>query len=406
MSATAISQQRKTSAAFPIWTALLVVLILAGLGTWINQIIHGLVLTDMRNITSWGLYIVSFMFFVGLSAGGLIMSSAARVFNISTYKPVSKLATFLSFVCILTAALFIIPDLGRPERIWHMVVYPNMTSPLMWDVIIIVVYLVLSAVYLWLQIRAEHGKTSEATLRVVSFIALPTAILVHSITAWIFGLQISRPYWHTALLAPMFISAALASGLALLMVVVLILRWRKVLDVSMDMIRSMSTLEAVFIFIDLFFLFAEMLTEAYPAAPEGIGPVLLLVTQTGAPVFWAEVIIGNIAALVLLLNPNTRRSPLAVGIAGALAVLGVFLHRFNLVMAGFVLPLIQAPTVQTGPQSANVGTFLQGLESYFPYFPSLTEWGVAAGLVAFALLLFTLGVRYLPLFPHPQQKAA
>jgi Ni/Fe-hydrogenase subunit HybB-like protein len=75
-------------------------------------------------------------------------------------------------------------------------------------------------------------------------------------------------------------------------------------------------------------------------------------------------------------------------------------------MAGFVLPLIQAPTVQTGPQSANVGTFLQGLESYFPYFPSLTEWGVAAGLVAFALLLFTLGVRYLPLFPHPQQQAA
>ena len=94
----------------------------------------------------------------------------------------------------------------------------------MWDIVVLGTYLILSCVYLWAQVRADAGKVSHTALRVISVVALVTAVLVHSVTAWIFGLQQGREMWHTALLAPWFVSSALVCGTALVMVVAIALR--------------------------------------------------------------------------------------------------------------------------------------------------------------------------------------
>ena len=186
---------------------------LVGIGVYVYQLMFGLGITGMNNSTSWGLYLTCFMFFVGLSAGGLIVASSASIFGIKKYKAVALPAVILSLVCICCAGICVLVDLGGIQRIWRMFTGLNFLSPLAWDMIVITCYLVINLVYLYFM---TSSKADPSKVAVVSRFALPVAILVHSVTAWIFGLEVAREAWHTAILAPIFVASALDSGLALL----------------------------------------------------------------------------------------------------------------------------------------------------------------------------------------------
>ena len=218
------------------------ILTVGGLALWAFQLTSGMVNTNMRNLDSWGLYITMFMFLVGLSAGGLIISSAPRVFGMEGFGGVSKIAVWTSICCTVLAIGFVVIDLGQPLRLWELFAYSNLGSPLMWDIAVISIYLILSVVYLWATLRAEAGKVSEKALRVISVVALVTAVLVHSVTAWIFGLQQAHEFWHTALLAPWFVSSALVCGVALVLVVVIALRKAGYLELAQERVVKMLKL--------------------------------------------------------------------------------------------------------------------------------------------------------------------
>ena len=130
----------------------------AGLALWAMQLSGGMVQTGMRNLDSWGLYITSFMFFVGLSAGGLIISSVPKAFGIAGFGGISKVAVMSSIACTVAAIGMVVVDLGQPARLWELFAYSNLGSPLMWDILVLGTYLVLSCVYLWAQVRAEAGQ--------------------------------------------------------------------------------------------------------------------------------------------------------------------------------------------------------------------------------------------------------
>ena len=138
----------KTSTTFKATAGVLAALTVAGVAAWIYQLVNGLGVTGMSNSTSWGLYITCFMFFVGLSAGGLIVASSASVFHVAQYKKVALPAVVLSTVCICCAGMFILIDLGGVQRVWQMLISPNFASPLMWDMCVITLYLVVNIVYL------------------------------------------------------------------------------------------------------------------------------------------------------------------------------------------------------------------------------------------------------------------
>lgn len=370
------------------------IITLVGIALWAYQLTRGLIVTDMRNLSSWGLYITMFMFFVGLSAGGLIIATVPRVFGLKGFKSVSKIAVYLSICCTVLAAAFIVIDLGHPERIWHLIAYANFTSPLMWDVVVITTYLIVSIVYLRATLMLEQGKGSERALKVLSTVALVTAILVHSVTAWIFGLQIGRAFWNTALLAPMFISSALVSGLALTTIVVLILQKVGYLKADTESNSRMAWLLGTFVLVDLFLLFCELLTSGYPLGGTGFEVVSSMLTGAFAPMFWTEVGGGLIAA-VLLLNKKTQASAGLVALASALAVIGIFFKRFQLLLGGFEFSNIEYWSVTTGPAKWS--------DAILNYMPTLTEWGITIGVVALGAFLLILGLNKLALKPAEQQ---
>ena len=165
-------------------------LTIAGVAAWIYQLANGLGVTGMSNGTSWGLYITMFMFFVGLSAGGLIVASSASVFHVADYKKVALPAVILSTVCICCAGMFVLIDLGGIQRVWRIITGPNPLSPLFWDICVITLYLAINVVYLAFMTSKKPGAADKVA--VVSRFALPVAILVHSVTAWIFGLEMAR----------------------------------------------------------------------------------------------------------------------------------------------------------------------------------------------------------------------
>ena len=263
--------------------------VVVGVVLWAMQLSGGMVQTAMRNLDSWGLYITGFMFFVGLSAGGLIISSVPKAFGIAGFGGISKVAVFSSIACTVCAIGLVVVDMGQPFRVWELFVYSNLGSPLMWDIIVLSTYLILSCVYLWAQIQAERGKMSAVALRVISVIALVCAVLVHSVTAWIFGLQQGREMWHTALLAPWFVSSALVCGTALVMAIAIGLRKAGYLDLDQANIVKLAKLLGAFVLVDLYFFGCDLLTEAFPAG-SGLEVVQMLIFGPLAPYFWVEVV--------------------------------------------------------------------------------------------------------------------
>ncbi|MRX82793.1 NrfD/PsrC family molybdoenzyme membrane anchor subunit [Eggerthella guodeyinii] len=368
----------------------------AGVALWGVQLSGGLVQTGMRNLDSWGLYITMFMFLVGLSAGGLIISSVPRAFGMKGFGGISKVAVWTSVCCTVLAIGFVVVDLGQPARLWELFAYSNLGSPLMWDIAVISIYLILSVVYLWATLRAEAGKVSEKALRVISVVALVTAVLVHSVTAWIFGLQQAHELWHTALLAPWFVSSALVCGTALVLVVVIGLRKAGYLELDQAHVVKLVKMLGAFVLVDLYFFGCDLLTSAFPGG-SGAEVVSVLTTGPLAPFFWTEVV-GCILCAAVCFVPRLRTNPLIV-VASLLAIVGIFCKRVQLLVGGFQIPNIDyaGPMTQYTVTDAS-GTMASAYQGMV-YFPTPIELGVALGVIGLGALLLLLGLKYLPLKP-------
>ncbi|MCI8468046.1 MAG: polysulfide reductase NrfD [Eggerthellaceae bacterium] len=372
------------------------VLTVVGIALWGVQLTGGMVQTGMRNLDSWGLYITMFMFLVGLSAGGLIISSVPKAFGIRGFGGISKVAVMSSIAATVGAIGFVVVDLGQPLRVWELFAYSNLGSPLMWDIIVLATYLILSCVYLWAQVQAERGKVSHTALRVISVVALVCAVLVHSVTAWIFGLQQGREMWHTALLAPWFVSSALVCGTGLVICVAAALRRAGYLKLDQAYLVKLAKLLGAFVMVDLYFFGCDLLTEAFPAAG-GMAVVDMLTSGALAPFFWGEVVLCAVAA-VICFTPSLRTTPMLV-VAGIAAIVAILCKRVQLLVGGFQIANVDlagpvTPMTVTGWESG-----LQGAYAGMVYWPEPIEWGVALGVVALAVLIFLLGVKLLPLRP-------
>lgn len=368
----------------------------AGLVLWGVQLSGGLVQTGMRNLDSWGLYITMFMFLVGLSAGGLIISSVPRAFGMKGFGGISKVAVWTSICCTVLAIGFVVVDLGQPLRLWELFAYSNLGSPLMWDIIVLAVYLILSIAYLWATLRFEGGKGSEKSLRVISVVALVCAILVHSVTAWIFGLQQGREMWYTALLAPWFVSSALVCGTALVLVMVIALRKAGYLELAQENVVKMVKLLGAFALVDLYFFGCDLLTAGFPNA-SGAEVVAMLVSGPLAPFFWIE-IIGCAVTAIIAFTPKLRTNPLIV--AGALlAIVGIFCKRVQLLVGGFQIPNIDYAGVVTPYTATNWAGGMANAYQGMVYWPQPIEFGVVLGVVGLGALLLLLGLKFLPLKP-------
>jgi molybdopterin-containing oxidoreductase family membrane subunit len=395
-----------------IWLALLIVIM--GVGAWAYfgyQFTTGLIVTGMRNIVPWGLYIITFIFFIGLSAGGLIISSSSYVFGAERWKPISRVATLLAFVCVAIAGATIVADLGRPDRVLNLFLNPQFDSPFLWDLIVISSYLAISLVDLWFMCRVDFAKKrsilafgtkdvsdhaiarDKKIVKVISFVALPTAIMLHSVTAWIFGLQMARPWWNTAILAPVFLASAMVSGLALVILTALIAKRRGLLDIDLSVLGEIGKLLAVVVLVDFFLKSAELLTLFWPNAESELARLSLVTAGPFSPLFLIEWTIGGIVPLAILAYPRTRMTSLGLAVASTLLIVGVFAYRIELIIPGFVAPLVSLPPGQT------VGQYIPGVSSYAvagTYMPTWVEYAVTGAMVALGAFIATIGAKLIP----------
>ncbi|WP_139652101.1 NrfD/PsrC family molybdoenzyme membrane anchor subunit [Raoultibacter phocaeensis] len=378
----------KTSNAFKVTAAVLGVLTVVGVAAWIYQLMGGLGVTGMNNGTSWGLYITCFMFFVGLSAGGLIVASSASVFHVKEYKKVALPAVILSTVCICLAGMFVLIDLGGVQRIYQLLLSPNVMSPLFWDICVITLYLIINIVYLYFMVSK---KADPRKVAIVSRFALPVAILVHSVTAWIFGLQIAREGWYSAIMAPIFVASALDSGLALLILALSGLKKAKLFDVDKKLIANLAGLLATCIAIDAFFVGCELLTVAYPQATGGMALLGEMFTGSTALFFWGEIILGLIIPFCILVFAKNRQKTGLVLFASVCVVVGVFFKRVWLLFTSFIHPnLYGAPGIASGSSKAAHATGAEMWALTGAYAPTWVEIVVVIGVVSLGVLAFML----------------
>ncbi len=387
---------------------------LVGFVAWLFQFKEGLVLTNMRNSYTWGLYVAGLAFFVGNAAGGLVLSSLIYLFGVETLKPFAKIGALTAFVNVTAAMVSILPDLGQPTRLYNLFIHPKISSPLVWDVAVLNLYAVLSLLYLYIlmlpdlkgplqkiAIKVDNPKEfSQKLAKRLAPFSLVAAVGIHVITAWIFATQGAREWWHTAVLAPDFVAAAIASGTAVVLGVSLLTYGLK--EQYRPAYRTMSIIIAVSLFIHLFLMYNDFFIHAWYGRTEALDTLAI----TFKEYIWAHAfeVLAPLVAVILLLNAKVRNSAGAMIGSCCLLIVGILVHRFLLMPGAFdkialtinplgLQDLEWSVPISSGRYSPTLDTFV----TEWHYFPSMVELLIYAGVVAFAGFLIILAVQRLPI---------
>jgi molybdopterin-containing oxidoreductase family membrane subunit len=368
--------------AYYAWMGFLGAVIAVGLLAYGNQASQGLITSNMRDQLSWGLYIGNFAFLVGVAAAAVVLVVPAYVYNWGPIREVVLIAELLSVAAIVMCILFVTVDLGRPERIWHLlpgVGMPNFPySMLVWDILVLNAYFLVNYfIVTYLLFMAYTGqKYNAAFIMPVIFLSIPLAISIHTVTAMLFmGLK-SRAFWHTAILAPRFISSAFVSGPALLLLIFQIVRRVGKISITNAALYKIGELLAYTMAVNLFFLGVEVFTEFYGATAHSVHARFQWFGIHGRAdiALWTWLALAcNLVAFVGFVVPAVRRQLVLLSVACVLAIGGVYVEKGM----GLLLP----------------GMTPDVLGEVYAYNPSLNEVAVSLGVWGVGALVFTLMVK-------------
>lgn len=367
---------------FYVWMFVLTAIALVGANAWAVQVVDGMIVTNMTDHVSWGLYIANFTFTVGIAAGGVMMVIPAYLYHDRKMHDVVILGEILAIAAIVMCLLFVVVDLGRPERFWHLI--PGIgrfnwpMSMLTWDVIVLNGYLLLNLhVCGYLMYMRFLGREPNKTWYVpFVMVSIFWAISIHTVTAFLYCGLGGRPFWNTALLAPRFLASAFVAGPALILIILTVLR--KIVGLQIDEApgRLLINIIRVTILINLLMVVSEAFTEFYTGGSHTASARYLFLGLHGysalVPWIWTAIAM-NLVAVFLFLSPLVIKSPTALMIGCSLAFVGTWIEKgMGLIVPGFI------------PST---------LHEIVEYTPSLTEWKVSAGIWAFGLMVLTVLVK-------------
>jgi molybdopterin-containing oxidoreductase family membrane subunit len=369
---------------FYAWMTVLTAIALVGLNSWGHQLQQGMQVTDLSDHVSWGLYISNFTFGVGLAAGAVMMVIPAYLYDDHDMRDVVIIGELLAISAVVVCIGFIVVDMGRPDRMWHII--PGIgrfhwpVSMLTWDVLVLNGYLLINlhiAGYLIYQRYLGRTPRRRWYLPFV-FISIFWAISIHTVTAFLYQGLGGRPFWNSALLAPRFLATAFISGPAFVVVLLEVIRWSGRLTFGDGPILTLSRIMRVTVLLNLFMLGSELFTALYTGGAHAAAIEYLFFGSHGkhalVPYIWTAVSL-NVTSAVLLHWPwrtaeNQKRLRLA---ACGCAFVGVYLEKgMGLIIPGFV------------PST---------LHELVEYTPTVTEWKVSAGIWALGLLVLTVAIK-------------
>jgi len=398
-----------------VWIGGLLAIVSVGAYAYTTQLRGGLARTGLNDYVSWGLYITNFVFFIGVSHAGTLISAILRVTHAEWRRPVTRMAEAITVFALMVGAPMVLIDMGRPDRIVHVFEYGRFSSPILWDVVSITTYLTGSLLYLYvamipdlalLAARAPAGERPplryrvyrrlslgyqdlpeqrRALLRAIGVMAvviIPVAISVHTVVSWIFGMTL-RPGWHSTIFGPYFVVGAIFSGTAALIVAMAVFRrvWGLDRYLTFRQFRNLGTLLLALDLVYIYFTLAEYLTSWYggESADDRLIDLLMGSTAYGAA-FWTMAAVGLFVPLLLLVVP-VRRSITPIVIASVLVNIGMFLKRYLIVVPTMLTPFIEPGAAGASPS----------------YWPTWVEWSITAGAFAAFLLAFTLFGKLFPI---------
>ena len=388
------------------------VIVAAGVVAWIYQLWRGLAVTAMTDYFSWGVYIVDFVFFIGISMAGTLISAILRLTGAEWRRPITRMAEGVTVIALLLAAAMIVVDMGRPDRLWKIFVYGRFQSPIIWDVLALNTYLVGSVLYLYLPlipdlaILRDHGgnfspwrrwlytklalgwhgspeqyRVLERGVSVLAIVLIPVAISIHTVTAWLFGTTL-RPGWHSTIIGPDFVIGALYSGIAAVLTVMALFRWMFRLEryITLEHFKKLSLLLLVSCFAYMYFVINEYLGPGYTGGSEQ-HVLSSIFSGAYAMQFWTMIVIGLFIPGFILALPQFRTVK-GIVIAALLVNIGMWVKRFII-----VVPTLSSPFM---PPSLAAG-------SYLTYFPTLVEWTITASAFAASCLFYIIFSKIFPI---------
>lgn len=406
---TALAPVTGTSRAYYAWVAFLLIVIGWGVYAYSRQVQDGLIVTGMRDRISWGLYITTFVFFIGISHAGTLISAILRVSQARWRTPITRMAEFITLVSLICGALFVIIDLGRPDRVLNVIRYGRWQSPIIWDVLAITTYITASTAYLFLPMipdlalfrdklagrvtgwrmwlynilsvrwRGTHSQWQSmgAAITTAMILIIPIAVSVHTVVSWIFAMTLREP-WNSTIFGAFFVAGAIFSGVAMLIVVMAVLRKVYHLEeyITEKHFVYLGYLLATFSLIMVYGNVSEYLTTGYKMSEGTEFHFRQLFLGEFAGFYWFYLLGGLVLPGLLILLPWTRNI-WGVVTASVLVVAAMWVERYFIVVSGFRVPLMPYE-----PSS---------------YTPSWVEISVvAAGFALFALLI-TLFVKIFPI---------
>jgi len=405
---TALAPVRRTSRRYWALVAALVAVVGWGLYAYSLQLRDGLIVTGMRDRISWGLYIATFVFFIGISHAGTLISAILRVSQARWRTPVTRIAEFITVVALICGASFVIIDLGRPDRVLNVFIYGRWQSPIIWDVLAITTYLTGSIVYLFVPMipdlalfrdrltgstsrwrgwlyrtlaigwigNAAQRRSLAAAIGILMILIIPIAVSVHTVVSWIFAMTLRVP-WDSALFGAFFVAGAIFSGIAILIIVMAILRraYRLHEYVTEKHFVYLGYLLAAFAAIMIYANISELLIHGYKLEEGAEFHLRQLFLNDFAPLFWFYLIGGLVGPIVLMLLRATRNIGGVIA-AAVLVTLAMWIERYVIVVTGLRVPLMPY-------QPAD-------------YSPTWVEWSIFAGGLALFALLITLFTKVFP----------
>ncbi len=367
------------SKAYYTWCLFLLAIIAVGFLSYLKQHEVGLIETNMTDQVSWGLYIANFTYLVGMAAAAVLLVIPAYIYSFKPIKEIVVLGELFSASSIVMAILFVMVDLGRLDRFWHMIpLVGSMNFPkslLAWDVLVLNGYLFLNLlipVYLLVEFYYRKEPNWKFILPFI-LASIPWAVGIHTVTAFLYNGLAARPFWNASILAPRFLASALCSGPAIMIVIFQIIRKVSNIKVEDGALFKIAELIAYAMFVNLFLLTAEIYKEYYTDTVH-IAPFRYLFQglhghEQLVPWIWAAMAM-NVIAFFLFLFPSTRKRLNTLNLGCLLVIVGVWIEKGP----GFVIP----------------GFVPDPLGEIYVYVPNLLELMVSFGIWAVGLLIFTL----------------
>jgi molybdopterin-containing oxidoreductase family membrane subunit len=398
------------------WIVFWSIIFVFGLYALYVQATQGHIVTGMRDNVVWGLYIANFIFFIGISYAGAIISGFLHLFKVEWRKPIIRIAELITVIATIIGPLYILLCVGRLDRLHHLFIYPRLQSPITWDVLAITTYLTGSIIFLYLALIRDFAILSQSDIKVspwkkklynffslgfrntpeqrrwlnlstniLALLIIPTAIIVHSVLSWIFGMTL-RPGWHSTIFGPYFVLAAIYSGTGVL--VLALWAFRKLYHLEKYIVEKhfyylgylLVTLAAGY----GYFTFSEYLTDWYSSETWDSELIRKLfdVKQYGWWFYFAN--FGGILLPIILIGIPKFRSITTIVISSGVLVMALWVKRYLIVVPTLETTLL--PIQDTRPE-------------FVTYTATWVEWSLTFAGIAMFFLMFKLASKFVPIVP-------